>query len=220
LDEKMIELNSNIELFNFYVKSQINNLSAMGETSSDLLITLFKGYKVANNVEFLDFLRRKENAYKEGYDVGPLNLMAELLVKYKARMVVGKWSAPTKEQGQILALTAQVKQLKSTRKPHKQTPSMPHMTNCTTTQNKDARWACKKTIPKEGESTTNDFDGKQYSINCKFHLKQWVCHTSAECSKNPANVEEAPSESRSESTPTSKRLEGIQTRCFPHGRRR
>jgi hypothetical protein len=94
LDAKMIELDSNIETFNQYVKSQIKNLSTWGETSSDLLINLFKGYKVANDVEFLDFIRRKENSYEEGEDINSNNLMADALMKYKARKLVDKWSAP------------------------------------------------------------------------------------------------------------------------------
>jgi hypothetical protein len=62
----MTELDSDVESFNFYVKAQIKSLSARGETSSDLLVNLFKGYKAANDVEFLDFIWRKENAYEEG----------------------------------------------------------------------------------------------------------------------------------------------------------
>jgi hypothetical protein len=42
-DEKMFELDSNVEAFNVYVKSQLKSLSARGETSNDLLINLFKG---------------------------------------------------------------------------------------------------------------------------------------------------------------------------------
>jgi hypothetical protein len=75
------------------------------------LINLFKGYKAADDVEFLDFLCRRENSYEEGEDVNANNLMADALVKYKARKLVGKWSAPTKEQGQILALTARLELL-------------------------------------------------------------------------------------------------------------
>jgi hypothetical protein len=111
LDAKMIELDSNIESFNQYVKAQVKNLSARGETSSDLLINLFKGYRAANDVEFADFIRRKVNSYEEGEDINANNLMADALTKYKARKLTDEWSAPTKEQGQILALTAQVKLL-------------------------------------------------------------------------------------------------------------
>jgi hypothetical protein len=107
LDIKMDGLDSNIESCNLYVKAQIKSLLARGEASSDLLLNLFKGYKVANDVKFLDFVRRKENAYEEGEDINTNNLsMADALVKSKARKLVGQWSAPTKEQGQILALTA------------------------------------------------------------------------------------------------------------------
>jgi hypothetical protein len=108
LDAKMTELDDDVEAFHLYVKALIKNLSARGETSSDLLINLFKGYKAANDVEFLDFLRRKENSYGEGEDINANNLMANALVKFKARKLVGKWSAPTKEQGPILVLTARL----------------------------------------------------------------------------------------------------------------
>ena len=57
LDNKMIELDSNVKTFNFYEKTQVKSLAARGDTSSDLLINLFKGYKVANDSEFLDFIR-------------------------------------------------------------------------------------------------------------------------------------------------------------------
>jgi hypothetical protein len=182
LDAKMIELDSEIEPFNFYVKAQIKSLSARGETSSDLLVNLFKGYKAANDVEFLDFIRRKENAYKEGEDVNTNNLMADALVKYKARKLVGKWSAPTKEQGQILALTAQVELLKSAKSPSSkktqgETPGKP--------KRKDNKWAWKDIFPKAGEPTTKEFEGKLYHVNCQYHPNQWVCHSEQECSKNP-----------------------------------
>jgi hypothetical protein len=106
LDSKMSELDSNVKAFNQYVKAQIKNLAARGETSSGLLINLFKGYRSADNVKFADFIRRKVNAYEEGEDVNANNLMADALVKYKTRKLTDKWSTPTKEQGQILALMA------------------------------------------------------------------------------------------------------------------
>jgi hypothetical protein len=70
-DMKMLDLDSNIKLFNQYVKAQIKSLLARGEMSSNLFINLLKGYKVAKNVEFLDCIRRKENSYEEGEDINP-----------------------------------------------------------------------------------------------------------------------------------------------------
>jgi hypothetical protein len=194
LDSKMIELDSNIETFNQYVKSQIKNLLARGETSSDLLINLFKGYKVANDVEFLDFIRRKENSYEEGEDVNPNNLMADALVKYKARKLTDKWSAPTKEQGQILALTAKVDLLKisnKTQKANSATPGKP--SGAKKDKNK---WAWKNVLPKGDDPVTKDFEGRKYHIACKYHPKQWVCHSESECSKNPTNAGKSPAADR------------------------
>jgi hypothetical protein len=114
ISQAHIELDSNIEPLNFYIKAQTKSLSARGETSSNLLIRLFKGYKAAADVEFLELIRRNEdNAYEEGEDVDTNDFMADALLKFKAGKLVGKRYTPTKEQGQILALTAQVEQLKS-----------------------------------------------------------------------------------------------------------
>jgi hypothetical protein len=82
LDDKMVDLNSDITAFNFFVQAQVKSLAARGETSSDLLVNLFKGYKVADDSEFQDFIRRRENEYEEGHDVGVNNLMADSVAKY------------------------------------------------------------------------------------------------------------------------------------------
>jgi hypothetical protein len=105
----MIKLDSDVAAFNLYVQTQVKNLSARGETSNDLLVNLFKGYKAANDTEFYDLIKHKHNDYEEGMDVDALNLtMATSLVKYEARNLTKEWAEPTKEQGQILALTAQI----------------------------------------------------------------------------------------------------------------
>jgi hypothetical protein len=94
-----------------------------------------------------------------------------------------------KEQGQILALTAQVEQLKlskqSSKKPSLVDPNKPSKTGKKKEKNK---WAWKNVMPKEGEPKTKDFKGRQYHINCKYHPKQWVCHSESSCSKNPSNI--------------------------------
>jgi hypothetical protein len=201
LDDKMIEVDSNIKVFNFFVKAQLRKLAARGETTQDLLINLFKGYKVADDAEFLDFIRRKENAYEEGHDVDTDNLMADAESKFDSRTMTGKWSAPTKEQGQILALTAQVEQLKSIKSKSRTAKAEPGTGAGNGNgagkplKRKGSEWAWKDIMPKEGEPTTKDFKGKHYHIACKFHKDRWVCHTSEECSKNPANSASASSAS-------------------------
>ena len=195
LDDKMVQVDSNIETFNFFVRAQIKSLAARGETSSDLLINLFKGYKAANDAEFLDFIRRKENSYEEGDDINTDNLMADAASKFRARELTGKWAAPTKEQTQILALTAQVEKLtsvkpksKSKSKTPKTTPGAPPAKSLKQKKNGHSEWAWKDVMPKEGEPVTKHFKGKDYHIACKFHPNRWVCHTSEACSKNPENI--------------------------------
>jgi hypothetical protein len=194
----MIKLDSDVEAFNQYVKAQVQSLSARGETSNDLLINLFKGYKAANDVEFAGFIRRKENSYEEGEDVDTANLMSSSLNKYKARKLVNKWAAPTREQEQILALTAQVQELTSTKaKPNSGALTGDPKRKTPTKGQKDNKWAWKDILPKDEELTTKDFNGKTYHVNCQFHPNQWVYHSpaeckTAECSKNPSNAPSTP----------------------------
>jgi hypothetical protein len=188
LDTKMVELHLDVKLFNFYGKAQIKNLSARGETCSDLLINLFKGYKATSDLNFLAFLRRKENSYEEGEDISARSLMADAL-KFKVRKLVGKCSAPSKEQGQILVLTAQLELLnKAAKQPKKGPDNSPCKPK---THDRDNKWARKDVLPKAGEPNTKEFDGKQYHVNCPYHPDQWVCHSAKECSKNPVAVTNA-----------------------------
>ena len=64
-------------------------------------------------------------------------------------------------------------------------------------------WAWKDVMPKEGEPVTKHFQGKDYHVGCKFHEKKWVCHTTEQCSKNPANAAAASAASVSPAPATS-----------------
>jgi hypothetical protein len=115
--------------------------------------------------------------------------------KYKTRLLTGEWGAPTKEQEQILALTAQVDKLRiaATPKKDKQKNGQSNAFNPQKKTSKaklerEKKWACwKKILPKEGEPVTKVVDGTFHHLGCEHHPKQWVCHTSNECSKNPKN---------------------------------
>jgi hypothetical protein len=190
LDVKMIDLSSNVEAFNFYVKAQVKALSARGETSNDLLMNLFKGYHAADDTAFKDLVTKKENDYEAGENLTTNSLMADMLVKYKARILVGKLSAPSKEQGQILALSAQLATMIAAKKSAR-TKDDPNDRKKKIKKDKN-KWAWKDTLPGPGEATTKTFEGKCYHVNCQYHPNQWVCHETADCSKNPANAGAAP----------------------------
>ena len=111
LDVKMGGLDSNITKLNMYVKSQVISLEARGESTNGLLVNVFKGYQMAQDEDFAQFIKRKKDAYDKGADITVASLMDAAENKYKTRLLTGEWSAPTKEQEQILALTAQVDKL-------------------------------------------------------------------------------------------------------------
>ena len=47
---------TDIVAFNAYIQSQVDGLKAQGETTNDLVLNLFKGYKASKDKLFLDFL--------------------------------------------------------------------------------------------------------------------------------------------------------------------
>jgi hypothetical protein len=185
LDDMMLQLDSNVMKFNACVKMQVATLSARGETTNDLLMNLFKAHEVADDADFKDFVKRKENEHEEGKDVDVDNLMEDAVAKHNARNLKKEWSAPTKEQDQILALTARVEQL--TKSEAKQ-PSASVVAPVVSKKGKNSVWAWKDVKPKDGEPVTKDFKGKHCHWDaCGFHSKRWTCHTTDKCSKNPDN---------------------------------
>ena len=142
LDNKMMALDSDILKFNAYVKTQVIALEARGETTTDLLVNVFKGYESAQDADFIDFVKRKKDAYDEGDNITVTNLMDAAENKYKTRVLLKTWSAPTKEQEQILALTAQVNRLRLT--PKKTDPLLPRRDISKAKQDREKKWAWKK----------------------------------------------------------------------------
>jgi hypothetical protein len=137
------------------------------------------------------------------------SLMADMLAKCRARVMKKQWSAPTKEQEQILSLTARattlaarVEELKSQKSPKQ--AKTPGGATTPKKRQKDNKWAWKDVLPKDGEPTTNNFEGKSYHVNCPWHPDQWVCHSVDECTKNPKNAGGPPASASG--TPSSRRL--------------
>jgi hypothetical protein len=98
LDTKMMALDSDISKFNAYVKTQVIALEARGETTTDLLVNVFKGYETGQDSEFALFIKRKKDAYDEGGYITVTSLMDAAENKFKTRVLLKTWSAPTKEQ--------------------------------------------------------------------------------------------------------------------------
>ena len=112
LDEYMSTIaKDDIAAFNDYVRKQTARLNARGETSTDIMDNLFVGYLACTDQRFVSYVERVQQDWQ---DDPASSLMYELLMTkmeshYQTCILAGNWKAVTKEQEQIIALTAKVK---------------------------------------------------------------------------------------------------------------
>ena len=105
LDSYILTVDSDIGRFNQYVKLLIQSLTARNQTTSDLLINLFKGYGSVSDEVFRAWLLRKQDDHEEGEEVTPDELMLAAKNKFDTMKEKGIWNAPTAEE-KIIALEA------------------------------------------------------------------------------------------------------------------
>lgn len=107
LDTYITTIDSDIGRFNQYVKLLIQSLTARNQTTSDLLINLFKGYSAVSDEVFRAWLTRKQDDHEEGEEITPDELMLAAKNKYDTMVEKGIWNAPTAEE-KIVALEAKL----------------------------------------------------------------------------------------------------------------
>ena len=73
-----------------------------------MMVNLFKGYLASPDKEFATYIKQKKNDYKEGQNFQEDDLMTMAQNKYKSLVHMGEWNALSKEQKEILALTAKL----------------------------------------------------------------------------------------------------------------
>ena len=112
LDLYIQTINCDITKFNGYVKQLIMSLSARGHRTEDLLSNLFKGYLAASDKVFIKYINHKMEKYEEGEEILPDKLMQLADNKFRLMKEKGIWNAPSEEEEKILALQAEVQQLK------------------------------------------------------------------------------------------------------------
>ena len=101
-------VDSNIGKFNQYVKLLIQSLTVRNQSTSDLLINLFKRYGAVSNEVFRAWLMRKQDDHEEGEEITLDELMIAAKIKYDTMVEKGTWNAPTAEE-KIVALEAKFK---------------------------------------------------------------------------------------------------------------
>jgi hypothetical protein len=60
------EAKHNIIQFNEHVHDLINSLSTRGETSSDIIVNLLRGYMACADKKFIEYIEKCRDNYKEG----------------------------------------------------------------------------------------------------------------------------------------------------------
>jgi hypothetical protein len=108
LDKYIMTVDSDIGKFNQYVKLLVQSLAARNQSSSDLLVNLFKGYGAVSDEVFRAWLMRKQDDHEEGEETTPDDLMIAAKNKYDTMVEKGTWNAPTAEE-KIVALEAKFK---------------------------------------------------------------------------------------------------------------
>jgi hypothetical protein len=107
LDTYITTIHSDIGKFNQYVKLLVQSLLARNQTTSDLLINLFKGYGAVSDETFRAWLIQKQDDHEDGNPITPDELMLAAKNKYDAMVEKGTWNAPTAEE-KIVALEAKL----------------------------------------------------------------------------------------------------------------
>ena len=180
LDKSMRDFDSDIEKFNEYVVELENKLQARGQVTQDLLVNLFKGYKVCRDLEFVEYVKKKEDYYEEGGDVTSEQLMEWALNKFKSRKEANIWCQKTNEEETIIALQAQVQTLlKGAANHNSGTGTTDHKKTKKSKKDKENKPAWMKIPPADGESQTKQAEGKEWHW-CPTHAA-WVRHLPAEC---------------------------------------
>ena len=211
LDTYMAEATYDIDIFNQYVTSQIEQLAARGEASSDLLINLFSAYMAVPDKKFVEYIEKQKDKYDEGEEVTTKNLMQVALIKYKDRKRADKWQAPSAEEAQIIALTAQVHHLQSNQKTKSNAETGSGKQKAGKKSKSNDKYAWKTIPPSEGEPKTKKVDKKEYHF-CMNHNDgkgAWVIHLPKDCNQNGSHHQQDTKPTSDKALTLSKALQSI-----------
>lgn len=112
LPEELSLQHGDITKLNASVMVTLDQLTARGETTNDLLANLFKGYLSAEDETFVKYITRKQEEYDEGTNYTHTQLMTLAADKYKTLVEKGLWMAPSRQDKKIVALETQLASLR------------------------------------------------------------------------------------------------------------
>jgi hypothetical protein len=112
LDAYIHQTGNDIVKFNGYVRTLLDALTARGESTSDLLTNLFKGYAACSDKNFVKYISDKQSEWEEGKALTSQQLMGYAANKYKILKTKEIWEAPSEEEEKLMALQARFDDLK------------------------------------------------------------------------------------------------------------
>ena len=201
LPDAMKRLKFDVSSFNSYVNQLTLNLTSGGETSNDMMVYLFTAYEKVEDASFQTYIAHKKEAYDEGsITLTPLSLMALALAKYNLLQSQTKWLKKTKDEEQLVALTAQLKEAKAKLQSLSKASSAP--TSTTTPHNGKHKGKLKLEPwyyenPDGLETMTKD---DRTLFWCSFE-KRWGNHGTARCYKKRAHDKQVAAD-KAHSTPS------------------
>ena len=197
LPDKMAKLKFKVTDFNTYVRETVSNLNSGGGTSDDLLVYLFDSYKIVPDHAFHRWYERKKEDYDDmREEITPEALMLAAETKYNQITQEDTWEAKSKEEQQILALTAQLKSTtdklaelsksksSSTKAANKKESKNSKGSNKSSNKDKDKAKQLKEKYPewrfkRNGNQTKHTVDGKTYWWCDAFNM--WAVHEPKDC---------------------------------------
>jgi hypothetical protein len=184
LDTYMSQLaGSDVREFHIYVRRQYQTLTARGETTHDLIHHLFKGYNNAKCDEFVAFMKRKKDDFRDGtIDFTPETLMLTAENKFNDLSVEKNWTAVSAQEQLILALRAQVAEKVNKRKPGPKDKDKP-FAPLPPAERFTGKMAWKAAPPATGSPGSKTV-GKTVYHWCPNH-SFWTVHKPSECTLAP-----------------------------------
>ena len=171
LDEKMVELNSDVKAFNLYVTQLKNALVARGQSVPELQMHLFEGYAKTADEDFVRYMQNKRDDHEDGRNRLSIEaLMALAINKYDLKVQNKTWSVADTKDTRIIALEAAIKHITEARSPKAKSA---------TTSELDKKFAWKLIPPSANDKHTKNFNKKKY-FWCHHH-NAWTLHTPESC---------------------------------------
>jgi hypothetical protein len=187
---KFKELKFDVRLFHDWVQQKLNALKQTGHTSTDVATHLLTAYRTSTDEKLRLYIDRLEDSAREsGEYLQVKSLMNNVKMKYDALETSRRLEAVAKQDDQIVALKAQLKDLKKKQKGEAATGG----TTKSKKKRKEKEGTEKKKFPKELKKKPEPSDlTKPLKIDgadwwyCKKH--KWCKHKNADCrgiNRNP-----------------------------------